>query len=86
MGNKKSPRPPVYAHHRLLLELTVINHGDEYAPRPGELDSIAKTFSDEGGSWYRLYHGSLDDMTHLRKVLKSAVEQGLVSKKPEWGA
>jgi len=85
MGKKTSPQKPVYAHHRLLRELVTINHGDEYAPLPKELDQIARKFSEEGGSWYRLYHGSVDDMTHLRKVLQAAVKQGLVSKESEWG-
>lgn len=86
MGKARSPSKPVYAHHRLLLELVKINHGDKYAPTPAELDRVAKTFSKVGGSWYRLHHGSIDDMTRLRKVLKAAVKNGLVTKAPDWSA
>lgn len=86
MGSSRTLQKPVYAHHRLLMELMKINHGDKYAPTPEELDRVSKVFSKLGGSWYRLYHGSVDDMTRLRKVLGAVVKKGLVTKAPNWGA
>ena len=86
MGKSLSPQTPVYAHHRLLQELVKVNHGDKYAPTPKELDRVAHVFLELGGSWYRLYHGSVDDMTRLRKVLKAAVSKDLVTKSPNWSA
>jgi hypothetical protein len=84
---KMTPTSPVYAHHRLLKELVRANHGsDKLEPKADEFDKVAQVFKRAGGSWVRLYRGSVKDLALLRKVLKIAVKKGHVSKAPEWEA
>jgi hypothetical protein len=53
-------------------------------PTPEELDQAAKVFRLAGGSWERLYHGSTDDLTLLRRTIKVAVKKGVFSEAQKW--
>ena len=86
MGNHITPKEPVYAHHRILRELTHISHEDDkVAPTPEEFNRISRVFRRRGGSWIRLYQGSIEDMTLLKLTLKVAIEKGFVTKASSWG-
>jgi len=86
MGKGKSPTVPLKGCHRLMKALVGSAFGDKgVAPRPEEFDKISVVFQKAGGSWERLFTGSIDDMTLLRKTLQVAIEKGMVTKKPKWG-
>ncbi len=53
-------------------------------PRPEELDRAAKVFVKAGGSWERLYNGSVDDMALLKQVLRIAAQDGYITPKADW--
>ena len=38
-----------------------------------------------GGSWERVFGGSIEDMVLLKKAVKIAVKKGAITKKPQWG-
>jgi hypothetical protein len=37
-----------------------------------------------GGSWERLFKGSAEEVNLLKKIVKIAIEKGVISKKPKW--
>lgn len=86
MGKPRSPLKPVYSHHRLMKQLLTVSDGEDHSPTPGELDRVARGFQRCGGSWVKLHQGSVDDMDLLRKLLKVAAKNGLLTKSSKWGA
>lgn len=53
-------------------------------PTPADLDNISSVFRRSGGSWERVFLGSVDDMVLLKKVIKVAVKTEAVTKAPAW--
>lgn len=80
------PSTPVRAHHRLLKEILSSSFsGSGVAPTPDELDLVSRVFQRAGGSWVRVYSGSVRDVTLLKKTLKVAVSKGHFTKASNWG-
>lgn len=69
-----------------MQQLLTIGDGDSLSPTPRELDRVARGFQRCGGSWVKLHQGSIDDLNLLRKLLKIAAKNGLLTKAPKWGA
>ncbi len=42
---------------------------------PEMYDLILRGFEEEGGSWYRLFRGSVDDVVLLKKLVKAQVKK-----------
>lgn len=61
-----------------------INHKEKLRPQPVELDLISRVFKKAGGSWERVFKGSIRDMVLLKKVMKIAVDKGRITKPPTW--
>lgn len=78
-----TPSSPLKAHHRLMVRLCELDH-KKYRPRPEELEKVASVFKVAGGSWYRLFSGSVQDAALLKKVLSTAVKRGEITKRPSW--
>jgi hypothetical protein len=57
----------------------------KFQPTPEEFGAVSRVFQRAGGSWARLFKGSVDDMTLLRKVIKVAAKRKMFSKMPKWG-
>jgi hypothetical protein len=76
--------PPIKAHHLMLTSLLKSYKKERLRPTPDDLDKMASVFRKAGGSWERLYQGSVDDMVLLKKVVKIAVKGGHVTKAPSW--
>lgn len=83
----KSPTTPLRAHHRFLLTIlkSHVPEGKKYEPTPVELDRVSTVFGKAGGSWARLFNGSVDDVDLAKRVLKIAAEKGHLSAKSNWG-
>ena len=80
-----TPASPMRAHHRFLKNMTKTFFGDKGVdPTPEEFDLVASVFSRAGGSWERLYGGSVDDVNLLRKTLQIAIKGGHISKSSDW--
>ena len=83
---KRTPTSPVKAHHRYLR--TIVQSVEKKAklePKPDELDLVAKVFRQAGGSWERVFEGSIDDIQLLKKTIKIATKKGILSKATTWG-
>jgi len=78
---RQTPTSPVKADFRFMLNLL---KGQPYKPTPVELDKVSRVFARAGGSWERLFQGSVLDITLLRKVLKVAGKKGYLSKASDW--
>jgi len=76
---------PSRADHRLIQYLlNTFYKKDRPNHDPEEYDKVTNVFSLMGGSWERLFKGSIEDMSLLRKCLKIAVAKGVISKAPKW--
>ena len=85
-SKQKSPLTPLAAHHRLLKSLVSSGHGKAgLEPRPEDFDLVSRIFVRAGGSWERVFRGSVDDVALLKKALKVAIKKGAITKKPQWG-
>ncbi len=80
----RTPTEPARAHHRIMLSMAEAHKDPKVAPTPGELDRVARVFGLAGGSWERLFKGSIDDMGLLKKAIQVAVKNGLFTKKSDW--
>lgn len=82
---KQTPTSPARAHHRIMLSMVKANHKDDkVAPTPLELDRVASVFSLAGGSWERVFKGSLEDLNLLKKAIRVAVKDGVFTKTSDW--
>ena len=77
------PKVPVRADHRYIKR--VIETLDVKALTiPSELSRISRVFCKAGGSWGRLFRGSVQDTLLLKKVIKIAYKTGFLTKKENW--
>jgi len=79
-----TPQWPTRADHRFMLKLTSMVLSGKILPRPSEFDRVGRVFSKAGGSWKRIFHGSVEDIELLKTVLKVAFKQGYLTKKEKW--
>lgn len=71
---------PVRADHRLITRLLDMSKG-KYQQMATEYDRISSVFQKAGGSWEKLFKGSVDDLSLLKKAIKVAIAKGYVTKK-----
>ncbi len=82
---KRTPTSPTSAHHRLIRAVVSTHFGDKkVSPTPEELNKVGRVFKKAGGSWEGVFKGSLSDVGLLKKVLKVAIEDNLLTKTPRW--
>jgi len=81
-----SASSPVKASHRFLMTVaTSLLGGDKsYSPTPEELDRVSSVFVRAGGSWERLFSGSVDDVDLAKRVMRVAAKKGHLTPKPTW--
>lgn len=87
MAQTLTPSSPIKASHRMMLYIVsaLIGGKKSYNPTPAELDRAATVFTKAGGSWERLFNGSVDNMVLLKRVLKIAAKDGYLTEKSSWG-
>lgn len=69
-----------------MADLVKTAHKDKKLdPRPEEFDRVSNVFKLMGGSWSRVFEGSVDDVCLLKKTLRVAVKQGVFTKAAVWG-
>lgn len=77
---------PLRAHHRLMRNIVSTSFSDsKVAPRPEEFDLVSRVFVRAGGSWKRVFGGSVGDMGLLKRTIKAAIDGGHFTKAPKWG-
>ncbi len=80
-----TPKWPQRADHRFMLKLTSMVLAGKIMPRPGEFNQLGRVFSKAGGSWERVFNGSVEDIELLKLVMKVAYKHGHLTKKEKWG-
>lgn len=80
-----SPREPVRADHRFLKKVIDGSFRTDMEQVPEEFDLISRWFSKVGGSWERIFMGSPKDIVLLKKVIKVALKNDLLTKRQNWG-
>lgn len=78
-----SPIEPSRADHRFIKKVMESTFEDA-AHVPEEFDLVVRVFKKAGGSWKRIFLGSVADITLLKKIIKVALNKGRVTKKPKW--
>jgi len=80
-----NPRSPVKANHRFMQKMMSVVLSGKVEHVPAEFDLISQVFKKAGGSWEKLFHGSPQEFSLLRKVMKVALDKGYLTKKQQWG-
>jgi hypothetical protein len=79
------PSDPSRADHRMIRYMLTTffkKKGPEHDPK--EYDKVSNVFALMGGSWERLFKGSVRDLDLLKRCLKVAVQKEVISKAPKW--
>ena len=79
-----SPQWPTQADHRFMLKLAHMVLPGKIHPQPGEFSRMSRVFLKAGGSWQRLFRGSLEDTNLLKTIMKTAFKHGYLTKKESW--
>jgi len=64
----------------MIARLLDVSPG-KFLDKAEEYNKISEVFQKAGGSWEKLFLGSTDEMSLLRKTVKAAISTGIVSKK-----
>lgn len=79
------PSDPPRADHRLIKYVVETFYGKKGVQSdPREFDKVSNVYALMGGSWERLFKGSAKEINLLKKIVKIAIEKGVISKKPKW--
>ena len=81
---KLTPKWPTRADHRFLLKLVELTLSEKVVPQPSEFDKVSRVFSKMGGSWERVFQGSVEDINLLKTLLKVAFKHGYLTQKEKW--
>lgn len=82
--SKVTPKEPIRADHRYILKLTAVLLSSKVEYRPSEISRVSRVFSQLGGSWVSLFHGSPTEISRLKKVIQTAYKNGYLTKKESW--
>lgn len=75
---------PTRASYRLIFKILNTSHAGRVLHRPEEYARIVKAFMRAGGSWVRVYQGSVQDIGLLKKLIRLAVKLKVLSPAGEW--
>jgi len=78
------PRTPVRADHRYIKRTLKTILDGKVLEIPSEFDRVSRVFSRAGGSWERVFRGSIRDVSLLQKILKVAYKKGYLTKREPW--
>jgi len=84
MASSATPQWPVRADHRFMLKVAGMVLSGKIHPRAREFDRLSRVFSKAGGSWERIFRGSVDDVELLKTVMVVAFKNGYLTKKEQW--
>jgi hypothetical protein len=79
------PSDPSRADHRMVgCILKTFFKDKNILHVPEEFDRVSKVFARAGGSWERLFEGSVRDVNLLKRIVKVAINEGFMSKAPRF--
>jgi len=72
--------------HRFMLQYSKskASKNNLVSPTDADIEKVLRAFSHFGGSWERLFKGSIKDMTLLKKIVKVGVKKKLFNLAPSW--
>lgn len=72
--------------HRFMLHFSKSKASKKnlVAPSDQDIEKVLNTFIHFGGSWERLFKGSIRDMVLLKKIVKVGVKKKLFTLAPSW--
>lgn len=77
------PKDPSRADHRYIqYQLKNFMKKKPVLEDPKEFAHLCRVFHRAGGSWERLFKGSVPDVILLRRIIKLAIKKGFISKAP----
>lgn len=77
------PKDPSRADHRYIqYQIKNFMNKKPVLENPDEYDHLCRVFARAGGSWERLFKGSVPDVILLRRIIKLAIKKGYLSKAP----
>lgn len=81
---KLDPLKPSRADQRLIRKIMDTMFSGKVLHTEASYELIARVFQRAGGSWEKLFGGSVDDMVLLKRVLKVAFKKGHIPKASQW--
>lgn len=73
------------ADHRFLMEMVDTFYKKKgFEATPEAFDKICEVFTRMGGSWEKLFRGSVEDIDKLKKIMKVASKVGVLKKTPKF--
>ena len=77
------PNDPSRADHRYIqYQIKNFMKKTPVVEDPDEYDHLSRVFARAGGSWERLFKGSVRDVVLLRRIIKLGIKKGFLSKAP----
>lgn len=84
-GVRVSESVPIRADYRIMREILASSFAKAgVSPTPGDLDVVASVFKKAGGTWERVFRGSVRDVNLLKKTIKVAIDSGRLTKSSQW--
>ena len=80
------PRSPLRADHRFIKRLMQSTLSGKVEHVPAEFDRISRAFGLLGGSWERIFRGSPGDIDLLKRILKRAFTNKMLTESFKWEA
>jgi hypothetical protein len=81
---KLDPLKPSRADYRLIRKILDSSYAGKVLHTEDGYELIVGVFKKAGGSWEKLFLGSSDDVSLLKRVIKVAYKKGHLPKAPEW--
>lgn len=79
------PGDPPRSDHRFIKDQLQTTFSKKHIhPDPEAFDRISRVFAQAGGSWERIFLGSVEDIQLLRRVIKAAIRCKVLQRAPKW--
>jgi len=72
---------PVRADHRFIAYVNRFFCSGALDLTPELYEELLESFEEDGGSWYRLFRGSVDDVVLIKKIVKAQAKKQRDDKK-----
>jgi hypothetical protein len=79
-----SPTEPIQADHRFIWKVLDTTAAGKVVYIPKEFSRVSKIFVQSGGSWEKVFLGSIRHVMQLKKVIKVGIKTGYLTHKGSW--
>lgn len=71
------------AYQGFIRQIIKVSFSKKIRNHPENIEKIAEIFDKAGGSWEKIFLGSPEEISFLKKVIKKATDKNLLEKKYE---